>query len=81
MPKVRRRNLPPVLLEHLLNRIQQRRIKPDQIGLLASWLDTEPEVPEGRWFKRFPGMTVCGEADLIKTFLTPDQLPGGVDVE
>jgi hypothetical protein len=28
---------------------------------LAAWLDTNPEVPEGEWFKRFPGMIVCGE--------------------
>ena len=26
-------------------------------------IDTEPEVPEGRWFKRFSGMTVCGEGE------------------
>jgi len=36
---------------------------------LADWLDSEPEVPEGRWFKRFSGMTVCGEGELVKTFL------------
>jgi hypothetical protein len=25
-----------------------------------------PEVPHGKWFKRFPEMTVCGEGELIK---------------
>jgi len=25
-----------------------------------SWLDGEPEVPEGLWYKRFSCMTVCG---------------------
>ena len=29
-----------------------------------------PEVPHGRWFKRFPEMTVYGDGELIKTFLT-----------
>lgn len=77
MPKVRRQNLPPALLQHLLDRIQQRSITPDQLGLLASWLDHTPEVPAGRWFKRFPGMTVCGEGELVKTFLTPGQTPSG----
>jgi hypothetical protein len=24
-------------------------------------LDTESEVPAGKWFKKFPGFTVCGE--------------------
>jgi hypothetical protein len=27
------------------------------------WLVTEPEVPEGQWFKRFPEMIVCGEGE------------------
>ena len=77
MPKVRRQGLPLALLQHLLDRIQQRQITADQLGLLAGWLDREPEVPSGRWFKRFPGMTVCGEGELVKTFLTPGQVPVG----
>jgi len=80
MPKVRRHNLPPALLQHLLDRIQQRRITPDQLGLLAAWLDTQPEVPSGRWFKRFSGMTVCGQGELIRTILTPGQVAEGTEV-
>jgi ribosomal protein S18 acetylase RimI-like enzyme len=77
MPKVRRAGLPPALLRHLLQRIQERSVGPEQLTLLAAWLDTEPEVPAGRWFKRFPGMTVCGEGELVRTFLTPEQAPTG----
>jgi ribosomal protein S18 acetylase RimI-like enzyme len=51
MPEVRRQNLPPALLQHLLDRIQQREISASQLGLLATWLDQNPEVPPGRWFK------------------------------
>jgi len=80
MPKVRRRNLPPALLQHLLDRIQDRSISGDQLGLLAAWLDQQPDVPEDRWFKRFPGMIVCGEGDLVKTFLAADQAPFGAEV-
>lgn len=80
MPKVRRQNLPPALLQHLLDRIQQRHIPANELGLLAVWLDTHPEVPTGRWFRRFPGMTVCGESELVKTFLTPGQLPEGEEI-
>jgi len=75
MPKIRRQNLPPALLQHLLDRIRQRSILASQLGLLAVWLDTEPEVPQGRWFKRFPGMTVCGEGELVKHFWCPGKLP------
>lgn len=77
MPKVRRKDIPPALFQHLLDRIQDRRIPANQLELLARWLDREPEVPEGEWFKQFSGMTVCGEGELIKTFLLPGQYPRG----
>jgi hypothetical protein len=77
VPNVRRQNLPPALFQHLLERIQSRKIPATQLELLAKWLDTEPEVPEGEWYKRFSGMTVCGESKLIKTFLLPGQAPKG----
>ena len=80
MPKVRRQKLPEALLRHLLTRMRQRGVSHDQIILLAHWLDAEPEVPAGRWFKKFPGMTVCGEGELIKTFLQPGQLPDGEEI-
>jgi hypothetical protein len=65
MPKVRRQKVPEALLRHLLTRMRQRTVSQEQIILLAHWLDTEPEVPSGRWFKKFPGMTVCGEGEWI----------------
>jgi hypothetical protein len=65
------------MFQHLLERIQRRKIPATQLELLATWLDTEPEVPEGDWSKRFSGMTVCGEGELIKTFLLPGQVPKG----
>jgi len=48
-----------------------------QLESLATWLDTEPDVPDGEWYKRFSGMTVCGEGELIKTFLLPGQAAKG----
>jgi hypothetical protein len=77
VPRVRRQNFPPALFQHLLDRVQGRRIPASQLELLAKWLDGEPEVPEGQWYKRFSGMTVCGEGELIKTFLLPTQMPKG----
>jgi len=80
MPKIRRHNLPPALLNHLLDRIKSREISSDQLGTLADWLDTQPEVPSGKWFKRFPAMVVCGEGELVKTFLTANQVPTGKEI-
>jgi hypothetical protein len=80
MPKIRRQNFPPGLLNHLLDRITDREISADQLGQFADWLVTEPEVPEGQWFKRFSGMIICGEGELVKTFLRPGQVPAGIEV-
>ena len=80
MPKIRRRNLPPALLDHLLQRIEERKISTDQLGLLSDWLLLEPQVPNGKWFKRFSGMTVCGEGELIKTFLVSGQIAEGMEL-
>ena len=77
MPKVRRQNIPPDLFQHLLDRIHSRKIPASQLESLAKWLDTEPEVPEAQWYKRLSGMTVCGEGELVKTFLLPGQHPKG----
>ena len=81
MPKSRRQKLPRALIEHLSLRIRQREISLDQMGLLGAWCDTNPEVPEGEWFKRFGSMIVCGEGDLVKTFLVSGQAPHGQEVE
>lgn len=80
MPRVRRKDIPPALFRHMLDRIQERRIDASQLELLAKWLDGEPEVPEGPWYKRFSGMTACGEGELVKTFLLPGQAPEGEKV-
>ena len=80
MPKIRREKLPERLLAHLLLRVRQRSISYDHLVLLSHWLDTEPEVPASRWFKRFPDFIVCGEADLIKTFLLAGQAPDGKEI-
>jgi hypothetical protein len=77
MPRIRRHNLPPALFQHLLDRIGNRKIPASQLELLARWLDKEPNVPEGEWYKRFSGMIVCSEGELIKTFLLPGQLARG----
>ena len=63
MPRIRRECIPEPLMAHLIRRVRQREISTSQLGLLARWLATDPEVPEGQWFKRFPEMIVCGERE------------------
>ena len=80
MPQIQRSHLPRPLFDHLLDRIQKRQISAGQLGLLAEWLDTKPEVPAEKWFRKFPGMTVCGEGELIRTFLLPGQVVTGKEL-
>lgn len=80
MPKILRQKLPRALIQHLSLRIRQREFGLDQMGLFGDWCDTNPEVPAGAWFKRFPGMIVCGPGELVKTFLLPGQAPHGQEV-
>ena len=80
MPRIRREGVPRDLLAHLLERTKSRHITVDQLGLLADWLATEPEVPHGKWFRRFPGMIVCGEGELIRTFLHTGQVATGAEL-
>jgi hypothetical protein len=61
--------------------MRERGISHDQIVLLARWLDAAPTVPQGKWFKRFSHFTVCGEGELIKTFLLPGQAAEGRDLD
>lgn len=77
MPKVCRTSVPRAILAHLYDRVRLREVSIEQLGLLLEWLGTEPEVLEGKWFKRFPGMTACCEGEPVKTFLTPEQAPIG----
>ena len=80
MPRIRRSNLPRPLYAHLLERVKSRNISVDQLCNFADWLATQPEVPEGKWFKKFSAMTVCGEGELIKTFLQPGQIATGTEL-
>jgi len=80
MPKILRQNLPPHLYAHLLERVQQRQISGKQLVLMIEWLDTFPEVPREKWFKRFSGMIVCGDGELVKIFLSTEQIPIGEEI-
>jgi hypothetical protein len=80
MPRIRRTELPEAVLRHLLLRARERNISTSQFVELASWLNSDPNVPAGRWFKRFASFAICGEGELVKTFLLPGQVPDGLEV-
>lgn len=44
---------------------------------LKLWRESEPEAPEGLWYKDFGSFKLCGEGKFPKTFLLRDQAAKG----
>ena len=66
-------DLPPPLLDHLFDRLRQRHISADDLYALKLWRETDPEAPDGLWFKDFGSFKLCGEGQYPKTFLLKGQ--------
>jgi hypothetical protein len=81
MPKIQRSSIPPELLQHLLRRAREREITLEMLHQVLRWVEQNPPVPEGDWFKRFPGVIVCGRDALIRTFLMPQQTAVGTEIQ
>jgi hypothetical protein len=73
-------NLPPGVRQHLIDRMLDRAISIADLNLLRLWTDSNPEVPEGDWFKIFGSFKICGTGPLPKTFLTRSQTARGESV-
>lgn len=81
MPRIRFSNLPRSLWEHLLQRIEERRISLDDLRLLQDWVRSEPHAPDGDWYKDFGSFLLCGSGEYPKTILTKGMKPYGVEIE
>ena len=72
---------PPGILNHLIQRFRDGRIQAADFVELKHWLESDPEVPSGRWYKRFTNFTLAGKGELPSTFLTPEMSAEGEEVE
>jgi hypothetical protein len=78
MPKVARwDNLPANLRQHLIDRMRDRAIGIADLNQLRIWIDSQPEVPEGDWYKDFGSFRLCGNGSYPKTFLLLGQAAKG----
>jgi hypothetical protein len=73
MPKIEWTNLPHAIRKHLLLRLKERQITEKDLYQLKLWRETEPEAPEGSWYKDFGSFKICGEGRYPKTFLLKGQ--------
>ncbi|HET7841933.1 MAG TPA: hypothetical protein VI216_03715 [Candidatus Acidoferrales bacterium] len=77
MPKIEWTKLPPALRDHLFDRLAERKITAEDLYQLKLWRDTNPDAPEGPWFKDFGSFKICGEGRFPKTFLLRGQAARG----
>ena len=80
MPKIRWQALPLQLKQHLVERLREREITRDDLEALRRWISTDPEVPDGPWWKNFGTFKLTGEGQFPKTFLTRHQSAFGQEL-
>jgi hypothetical protein len=77
MPKIQWTDLPRDLRQRLFDRLQERRITTEDLYQLKAWRESEPDAPDGEWYKDFGSFKVCGYGRYPKTFLLKGQAARG----
>jgi len=77
MPRIQWTNLPEELRTHLFDRLAEREISVEDLYKLKLWRESEPEAPEGLWYKDFGSFKICGQGRFPKTFLLRGQAAKG----
>lgn len=80
MPKIQWTNLPEAIRKHLLLRLKDRQISEEDLYSLRLWRESEPDAPDGPWYKDFGSFKLCGEGPYPKTFLLKGQPAKGKDL-
>ena len=70
-------DLPPGVRQHLIDRMRDRAISISDLNQLRLWIESQPEVPDGPWYKDFGTFKICGESKFPKTFLLKGQAAKG----
>lgn len=73
-------NFPRALQGHLIERMRERNISIEDLNRLRVWIESRPEVPHGRWYKKFGSFTLCGTGPYPKTFLLREQAAQGEEL-
>jgi hypothetical protein len=81
MPKIANwDSLPAAVRQHLVERMRDRSIGIADLNQLRLWVESNPEVPEGEWYKDFGSFKICGQGPYPKTFLIRGQAAKGAAV-
>jgi hypothetical protein len=71
------REFPRHVREHLSQRLKDRGIRADDLDKLRVWVESEPDVPAGDWYRDFGSFKICGTGADPTTFLTREQQAWG----
>jgi hypothetical protein len=77
MPKIRWTSLPAAIRQHIFDRLADRKITAEDLYQLKLWRESEPDAPEGDWYKDFGSFEICGQGRFPKTFLLKGQAARG----
>jgi hypothetical protein len=80
LPKIEFSDLPRQLWQHLLNRVRERQISLADLIRLQEWVRSEPEAPEGDWYKDFGSFRLCGSGQYPLTVLTREMRAFGEEI-
>lgn len=58
--------IPAAVRHHLIDRMHDRNISLTDLN--GHWMETQPEVPEGSWYKDFGSFKLCVEGKYPKHF-------------
>jgi hypothetical protein len=81
MPAIQWENLPPSIKRHLFLRAEERMISREDILRLLAWRKSQPNAPDGPWYKDFGSFKLCGEGRYPKTLLLAGQAARGERIE
>jgi hypothetical protein len=71
------KSLPGNVRQHLVERMRDREISLADLNQLRLWIESQPDVPEGDWYKDFGTFKICGKGAYPKTFLSRGQAAKG----
>lgn len=74
-------DLPYEIRRHLQERLVCRKITLNDLDKLRIWIESQPDVPTGLWFKNFGSFKIGGRDQYPLTFLTDEQAAYGAEVQ
>ena len=73
-------DFPVGIKRHLAERLLDRKITSDDLNKLRVWVESDPDLPGGRWFRDFGSFKIVGEGPYPLSFLDSEQIPYGEEI-